>query len=170
MGKVLYEEKLTSLRTELAFICMALISFSFFVLSLYFWSLHILIQPLFFSISVFFLFYTINYRVLHIRLTSTGLQLKFGLLHWQAQRGRVEGSYIDDVSLWRIGGAGIHLSPIHKRYRLMFNFLEHPRVVINLKKERISAVMFSTKNPSHIIELITKTLPNDQSKSQLLRN
>ena len=42
---------------------------------------------------------------------------------------------LDPVSLWRLGGAGIYFSCYEGKYQAMVNFLEHPRVVVVLKKK-----------------------------------
>ena len=88
-----------------------------------------------FFFCAFFLFYSLNYRVLHIHLADGLLELKFGFFTWKVAMDNVESCRLDDTSLWRIGGAGIHFSPIKSRYRAMFNFLEYPRVVISLKRK-----------------------------------
>jgi hypothetical protein len=56
----------------------------------------------------------------------------------------------------KYGGAGIHFMLIHKRYRVSFNFLEHPRVVIALKRKAgwVRDVSFSTCQPNELIQLI----------------
>jgi hypothetical protein len=92
---------------------------------------------LFFSLFAFFLFYELNYRTLIIRLSKDALQLKFGIFTWIIPLHNIETCFPDATSLWRIGGEGIHFTPLGGRYRAMFNFLEHPRVVITLKTKRV---------------------------------
>jgi hypothetical protein len=89
-------------------------------------------------------------------LTGESLQLRFGVFRWVVPLDNVEACCPDDVSLWRIGGAGIHFSPMRGRYRAMFNFLEHPRVVVNLKVKKgpVGAIAFSTRRPHEVIRLI----------------
>jgi hypothetical protein len=55
-----------------------------------------------------------------------------------------------------MGGAGIHFISVRGRYRVSFNFLEHPRVVIALKKKRglVRDVSFSTRHPDEVLQLI----------------
>jgi hypothetical protein len=63
----------------------------------------------------------------------------------------------DDLPiLMKYGGAGIHFMLIQGRYRASFNFLEHPRVVISLKKRAgpVRDISFSTSHPDEVIRLI----------------
>jgi len=81
------------------------------------------------------------------------LSLKFGLFTWQIPLDNIETCFIDETSLWRIGGAGIHFSPMGGRYRAMFNFLEHPRVVVCLKEKKgpVRDIAFSTTHPDKVM-------------------
>jgi hypothetical protein len=107
-------------------------------------------------LCAFFMFYSINYRTLSLWLTAEHLELKFGLFTWRVALDNVERCFLDDTSLWRIGGAGIHFSPIHGRYRAMFNFLEYPRVVITLKRKMglVRDIVFTTQRPDEVVEKI----------------
>ena len=99
------------------------------------------------GLAVFFGFYALNFRTLRIRLTPDVLQLTFGVFTWRVPIGNIEACRVDDVSLWRIGGAGIHFSLIQGRYRAMFNFLEYSRLVVLLRQGQgpVRAVAFSTR-------------------------
>ena len=150
-----YLEKVTSNRTEALFVGLAL---AFLLLFAWrtsgegfdAWGV------VFLCGCAFFLFYTLNYRVLTIRLTEETLQLKFGLFTWVMPLSNIEACYPDETSLWRIGGAGIHFTPLRGRYRAIFNFLEHPRLVIALKVRRgpVRDIAFSTRQPDEVRRLI----------------
>lgn len=150
-----YHERVTSNRTEALFLGLA---FGFFLLfvrrasgrGLDTWGAVLLCG------FAFFLFYSLNYRVLTIRLTAETLQLKFGLFVWVIPLSNIEACYPDETSLWRIGGAGIHFTPLRGRYRAIFNFLEHPRLVIALKVRRgpVRDIAFSTRQPDDVRRLI----------------
>jgi hypothetical protein len=60
----------------------------------------------------------------------------------------------------RMGGAGIHFMIIRKRYRASFNFLEHPRVVIALKRNAglVRDISFSTRRPDDLLRLIKEAV------------
>ena len=107
-------------------------------------------------ISLFFLFYVFNYRVLIIQVDEDELRLKFGLFTWHIPLSNIETCFLDKTSLWRIGGAGIHFSPMGGRYRAMFNFLEYPRVVLCLKEKKglVWDIAFSTRQPDEVMRLL----------------
>jgi hypothetical protein len=150
-----YYERVVSKRTEALFLGLTVL---FLLLSL--WRMKMAgldtLTVILCILCAFFLFYSLNYRTLRIRLTTEHLELKFGLFTWVVALENVEHCFLDDTSLWRIGGAGIHFSPIHGRYRAMFNFLEYPRVVIALKRRMglVRDIAFSTRYPNEVIEKI----------------
>lgn len=153
--ELLYEERLSSFRTELLFVALAV-----FFLALLAWRVMasgfgVLAGVLLFF-SAFFAFYALNYRVLVIRISTDRISLRFGLFGWTIPWPAVEEAHLDPTSLWRISGAGIHFSPIRGRYRAMLNFLEHPRVVVALKERRglVRDVAFSTARPEEILHIV----------------
>jgi hypothetical protein len=152
---VAYEERVTSGRTEVAFIGLAIASLAVFVARVTTSGVGILAW-FFLLVSCFFIFYAANYRVLVISERPEALELRFGLFKWSVPWGSVEEWAQDDVSLWRIGGAGIHFTPIRGRYRVFLNFLEHPRVVLNVSGRRriVRAVAFSTRRPADVLALV----------------
>ncbi len=151
-----YDERVTSNRTEALFIALTLL-----FLLLLIWRVNVgrlnLLATVLFCLFVFFLFYSVNYRTLIIRLTSEFLKLRFGIFTWTVPLGNVEECRLDDIPvLMRMGGAGIHFMSIRKRYRASFNFLEHPRVVITLKKKvgPVCDISFSTRKPDDVVRFV----------------
>jgi hypothetical protein len=153
-----YNEQISSSRTEALFLSLTLL---FLLLSI--WRVNAigfsLLSGIFFFLFIFFLFYSLNYRTLILRLSPELLELRFGLFIWTMPLNNVENCFLDDTSLWRIGGAGIHFSPMHGRYRAMFNFLEYPRVVIALKRKKglVRDIAFSTRQPEEVLRFIRDT-------------
>ena len=158
--KFLYEERVTSSRTT-----------AFFTLLTLFFSLIYLIRrrskicdklsalSLFFSL--FFFFYTINYRTLIIRLLASSFSLQFGLARWRVPLDNIDFIKIDDLPLvQRMGGAGVHFMLVRNRYRASFNFLEYPRLVIGFKEKvgPVKDLSFSTRHPDKWITLLSKVL------------
>jgi hypothetical protein len=49
---------------------------------------------------------------------------------------------------------------IRERYRASFNFLEHPRVVIALRRRRgpVQDISFSTRRPDDVLRLIQEAV------------
>jgi hypothetical protein len=151
---VLHAERLSSKKTEALFLGLALAT-----LLLALWRQSVAggtLATLLFAGFLFFLFYALNYRTLTIRLTRDELRLRFGLFRWTISLDNVERCFLDETSLRRVGGAGIHFSSFEGRYRAMFNFLEYPRVVVALKQKRgpVREVAFSTREPEEIVALI----------------
>ena len=164
MNTAIYTEKVSSKRTEvlfvaLTFLCCVLFAWRAFVVG---------IAPstiILFCLFSLFLFYSLNYWVLVIRVTPRFIELRFGIFSWSIALDSIEHCYLDDASLWRITGAGIHFTCRRKRYRAMFNFLEHQRVVLLLsrKKGLVREIAFSTRQPDEVMRIITTLLPPQES-------
>lgn len=154
----LYTETLASRRTAVLFICLSLLflllgCWRAVALGLDGWVILLL------CLFLMFLFYTLNYRTLIIRLDNRTLSLQFGIFTWRIALNNIEAVFPDTTSLWRIGGAGIHFTPLGGRYRAMFNFLEYPRLVIALKVKRgpVRDIAFSTRHPEELLRLIQES-------------
>lgn len=154
---ILYNEKLSSRRTEILFIALTLLFLLLFVWCVTGRGLDF-IASIFLFFCVVFLFYSLNYRTLIIRLTAESLILTFGIFGWSIPLSNIDAIQPDDdlPALMKYGGAGIHFMTVRKRYRASFNFLEYPRVVIGLKRKAglVRDVSFSTRQPEEIIRLI----------------
>jgi hypothetical protein len=153
----IYHERLTSTRTTALFIFLALLFSGLFIYrfsseALDGWAV------LWAVLGGMFIFYVFNYRALTIEIDKTAIRLRFGLLGMRVEFHEITACETDTVSLWRIGGAGIHFSPMGGRYRAMFNFLEYPRLVLRLNRKRgwIWDVAFSTRNPDEVMALVRK--------------
>jgi len=161
-----YNEKVSSGRTAVLFIALTLFFLAFFVRRVSAFGLDFL-AIVFLGLCGFFAFYVLNYRTLNIQLSAVYLTLKFGVFTWKIPLEHIESCALDDVSLWRIGGAGIHFSFIRGRYRAMFNFLEHPRVVVRLrtKKGLVKDIAFSTRQPERVLPLIQEVVSARQPRT-----
>ena len=157
-GGFLYRERVSSRRTLLFF---ALLTLLFLVLSVWrFWTAGAdALTWLFAFLALFFLFYVLNYRILHIAVTQKSLRLVFGIFTWHAPLNRIEGAYSDHLTfLQRMGGAGIHFMIVRGRYRVFFNFLEYPRVTLLLAHPRglVREVSFSTRRPRELLSTLAQ--------------
>jgi len=159
MDKTGYTERLSSPRTHLLFttltmLFLGLFAWSWYIVSWNSWTMFFL------CIAVFFLFYSINYRILKIYISTESLQLKFGIFTWTIPIANIKNSYIDEDTIWRFGGAGIHFMFIKGKYRAFFTFLEYPRVVISLKKKKgpVHEIAFTTQHPEQIMGIIQSSL------------
>jgi hypothetical protein len=149
---ILYQERLSSPRTEALFILLTLAPLAVVAGRVRAagrdgWSIALLLA------AAFFLFYSLNYRTLVIRIDPETLRLRFGLFEWTLPLENIETCAPDTLTLWRIGGAGIHFTPVAGRYRAMFNFLEYPRLVLalRLKKGPVRDIAFSTRRPAEVL-------------------
>lgn len=157
---LIYTERVSSARTQLLFIALTVL---FGVLAA--WRVKAArasrLARVFLFFAAFFLFYVLNYRTLVIRLTPAALKLKFGLFTWTVSLDNVASRGHDELpASQRLGGAGIHFMMVRQRYRVSFNFLEYPRVVIALKRKAgpVRDVSFSTRQPDGVLELIPTVL------------
>jgi hypothetical protein len=156
-GNQIYEEKISSNWTQALFVALFLI---FGMLCVFRVRAHNsdLLGILFGCFAGLFLFYVVNYRTLIIRLTPERLVLKFGIFTWRVSLDNIDDCRLDDQipPIVNYGGAGIHFIMYHQRYRVSFNFLEYPRVIVAFKKKvgPVKDISFTTKKPDEVIRLI----------------
>ena len=111
--------------------------------------------------AAFFGFYALNYRTLRIRATRAGLQLRFGIFSWTVPVAAIESCAVDVLPpVQRFGGAGIHFMVVRGRYRVSFNFLEYPRVVVALRSQSgpVRDVSFTTRHPEAVCAALSAAL------------
>lgn len=162
MQQIFYHETLTSRKTSALFIALALVFLGLFLwreLTAGFDGIAITLLVFFF----FFLFYVFNYRKLEITLEAEGLQLKFGIFHYQVLYNNIASVRPDQIpAILRLGGAGIHFMSVYGRYRMSMNFLEHPRILVEFRHKvgPVRDLSFSTQSPDQLIDAIIKILQN----------
>lgn len=155
---LLYQEQISSTGTQGFFLALTLVFFIPFVVRVQ----AAVCDWLTFTLAFFaamFLFYTVNYRMLLIQVTAEELVLKFGLFTWREARENIQGCVLDRLAVWQYyGGAGIHYLLVHGRYRVSFNFLQYPRVVVSLKKKKglVNDISFSTEHPRELTQVLSK--------------
>ncbi len=156
----IYTEKITSRKTEALFIALALL-----FLLLAFWRMDSRgwdgFAIMFAVFCAIFIFYSLNFRTLLIRIASESLKLTFGIFTWTVPLDNVEDCQLDELpALMKYGGAGIHFMLIRNRYRASFNFLEYPRVVVGFKRKRgpVRDISFSTRRPEEVVRLIRESI------------
>jgi hypothetical protein len=157
---LIYTEKISSNKTEALFLALMIL-----FLLLLIWRVNVgswdVLAVVFLCFFIFFFFYSVNYRILMIRLTSESLKLTFGIFTWRVPLDNVEECRLDEIPLlMRMGGAGIHFMSIRKRYRASYNFLEYPRVVIAFKRKEglVRDISFSTRRPDDVLRLIQEAV------------
>ena len=109
-----------------------------------------------------FLFYTVNYRTLIIRISPEFLELKFGIFTWNVPMENIQTVMADDdlPPLNKYGGAGIHFMFVRGRYRASWNFLEYPRLAVTFKRKvgPVKDISFSTRQPGEIMSILEQAV------------
>jgi hypothetical protein len=102
--RLIYSESLSSKRTGALFVGLTIIFLLLFVWRVSTHGLDILAVVLI-SACGLFLFYTVNYRVLVIYITSDSLKLTFGIFKWLVPIENIENCRLDEIpALMRYGG------------------------------------------------------------------
>jgi hypothetical protein len=155
---LLYQERLISTGTQGFFLALTLVFFIPFMLRVQ----AVVCDWLTFALGFFavtFLFYTVNYRMLLIQVTAQELVLKFGLFTWRESRQNIKDCALDSMAAWQYyGGAGIHYLLVRGRYRVSFNFLQYPRVMVSLKKKKglVKDISFSSEHPQELLKVLSE--------------
>ena len=107
-----------------------------------------------FMLAVTFL--VANFRVLVIRITGQSVTVAYGLIKRTIPWGDIESGFRDESSPLGYGGWGARIARIEGRWRLAFNVIGAPGVVLRLRKGRVREFMFSTKNPEQVLDITTR--------------
>jgi hypothetical protein len=153
---IIYSEEVSSQKTELLFLFLTTVFLSLSVWRYLSAGVGVLTAAGF-ALFLVFLFYSINYRTLRIRLSHDFLTLQFGLFRWKVSLDEIASCELDDLPpLKKWGGAGIHWMWVRRRYRISYNFLEHHRIVVAFQKKKgwISDLSFSTRRPGRLLRLL----------------
>ncbi len=163
-GNHIYYEEVSSNKTQALFLGLTILFFRLYRRRLTNIHRRDLFAAVFYLLFVFFGFCSVNYRRLMIWLTEEALTLTFGLFRWRIPLDNVAECSLDEIPMFmRLGGAGIHFMFIRKRYRVSFNFLEYPRILIRLKRKMgpVNDVSFSTRRPDDFLRIIQATIPTN---------
>ncbi|HEY33117.1 MAG TPA: hypothetical protein G4O10_08440 [Dehalococcoidia bacterium] len=101
-------------------------------------------------------FLVANFRVLTIRMTGQSVMVAYGLIKKTIPWGDIEEGFLDSSSPWGYGGWGARLARVGGRWRLAFNVMGAPRVILRLRKGRAREFMFSTRNPEQVLAIIAR--------------
>jgi hypothetical protein len=97
-----------------------------------------------------------NFRVLVIRITGQSVTVAYGLIKRTILWGDIEFGFRDESPAFSYGGWGARIARIEGRWRLAFNVIGAPGVVLRLRKGRVREFMFSTKNPQQVLDIIAQ--------------
>ncbi|NYT00550.1 MAG: hypothetical protein GKB99_02350 [Methanocellales archaeon] len=100
------------------------------------------------------LFLTINFSNLIIRMTSQFISVSYGIFKYTVLWKNISDCYLDEASTIRYGGWGIRIGRAKRRWRLVYNVMWGPRVVLSLKKGKFGEFVFSTGDPKRVIGIV----------------
>jgi hypothetical protein len=111
--------------------------------------------PNWFFLFMFLLFLgvMINFSRLTIRMTPRSISVGYGIIKHSILWENVEDCYLDEVSTIRYGGWGIRIAKVKGKWRLVYNVIGGPRIVLSLNKGKFKEFVFSTKNPEEVIKI-----------------
>ena len=110
-----------------------------------------LIMFLFFAGLTYFV---TNFNKLSIEITTQSIKVDYGVLGRAIPWDDVNGCYQDEASaIGSYGGWGIPMGKVKGKWRLVYNVIGCPTVVLELGKGRFKEFVFSTKNPEMVLEV-----------------
>ncbi|MBZ9571784.1 hypothetical protein KJA15_00360 [Patescibacteria group bacterium] len=101
-----------------------------------------------------FLGVTINFSRLSIRITHLSVKVSYGIFRHIITWENIKNCYLDEASIIRYGGWGIRIGRVKGKWRLVYNVIGAPRVVLLLKKGRFKEFVFSTEKPEEVMNII----------------
>jgi hypothetical protein len=160
LEEALYEERISvwSFRAILGFV-----SAVFLFAALY----QVLIGPigenpapngLYILMALLFLALAITFSTLIIKLTPHSVVVGFGMIKRTIPWDLIERCYMDEVSSLRYGGWGIRIGRVRGKWRLVFNIIGAPRVVLALKRGGFDEFVFSTRHPDEMVRIIRQRI------------
>ncbi len=116
--------------------------------------------PNWFFLFMFLLFLgvMINFSRLTIRMTPRSISIGYGIIKHSILWENVEDYYLDEASTIRYGGWGIRIAKVKGKWRLVYNVVGGPRIVLSLKRGRFKEFVFSTKNPEEVIKIVKERI------------
>jgi len=117
--------------------------------------------PLWFAVTILsalalFTLFLANLVTLSIRMTENDALVAFGIFRVRVMWENVRECRLDrESSFIAAANWGVSMGFTGRRFRRMYNVAGYPRVVLELKGGR-RAVVFSTKNPDAVIDLVKK--------------
>ena len=104
-----------------------------------------------------------NFSRLTIRMSPENITVGYGRITRQIPWENIESCYLDETSAIFYGGFGIRFARIRGKWRLVYNIMSTPRVVLALKSGGFQEFVFSTKNPDEVMNLINDRIAGAKS-------
>ncbi len=96
----------------------------------------------------------INFSTLKIAVDYKNVTVGYGMIKNTIPREDIEKCFLDQTNAILYGGWGIRIGRIKGKWRLIYNTVGDPRVVLVLKNRWYKEFVFSTRNPQEIIKLL----------------
>lgn len=96
----------------------------------------------------------VNFSRLNIAINSRAVIVGYGVLKHTIPWDKIEGGYVDKTSAVMYRGFGIRISKVKGKWRLVYNVIGRPRVVLQLNQGWYREFVFSTQNPEVILDII----------------
>jgi len=108
--------------------------------------------PEWFLILMILLFtaFGINFSTLTITIDYENITVGYGLIKNKIPRSDIINCYIDKTSAVLYGGWGIRIGRVKGNWRLIYNTVGVPRVVIGLRNRWYKEFVFSTQNSEEV--------------------
>lgn len=116
--------------------------------------------PNWFLLYLFLLFLavTITFSRLSIIITSRAVTVGYGIFRRTISWDNIERCSVDEASTIRYGGWGIRIGHVQGKWRLVYNVIGGPRVVLTLKRGMFREFVFSTSNPEAVMAVIRQRI------------
>ena len=119
--------------------------------------------PVFVFLILLLVLVLVNFSRLTIRMSPENITVGYGRVIQQIPWKNIESCYLDETSTIFYGGFGIRFARIRGRWRLVYNIMSTPRVVLSLKTGKFQEFVFSTKNPDEVMNLINDRVAGAKS-------
>ena len=112
--------------------------------------------PNWFFLVMFLLFLglTVNFSNLNIKMSPRYVSVGYGIFKHNIPWENIEDCYLDEASTIRYGGWGIRIGRVKGKWRLVYNVIGRPRVVLLLNKGKFKEFVFSTNHSQKVIEIV----------------
>jgi hypothetical protein len=107
---------------------------------------------------VLFLAITLTFSRLRIIITSRAITVGYGIFKRTIPWNTIERCYVDETLTIRYGGWGIRIGYVQGTWRLVYNVIGGPRVVLALKRGMFREFVFSTSNPEAVMTVIRQRI------------
>jgi hypothetical protein len=107
---------------------------------------------------VLFVLITLNFAWLTVRIDQRGVSIGYGIIRQHIRWEDIEDCYQDQAWAVRYGGWGIRLGWYGPNWRLVYNTLFDPRVVLRRRSGFVKEIAFSTGNPDQVMAIVRDRL------------